>query len=199
MPVTTTGDPPPGQSSDSAPRRPSQADNRGTVETDSLRPVMSPTEEHRLAALRSIRILDSLPDAFSESVALAAASLANMPMSAISLIDADRQWFKGACGLEVRETPREVSFCAHTLLQAEPLIVPDTRLDGRFSANPLVTSAPHVRFYAGFPLLLKGQQVGALCVLDDRPRQLDAAQIAELRRLAAGTSAWLEGYRHRAA
>jgi GAF domain-containing protein len=155
------------------------------------------SEKRRLATLRLANILDTRPEMFSESVAAAAATIANTPMSAISLIDSDRQWFKGSFGLALRETSRDVSLCAHAILQPAPLVVPDTRLDVRFNTNPLVTGAPHIRFYAGFPLLVNGHAVGSLCVIDDRPRQsfeADAEKLARLMDLAVATSAWLANY-----
>jgi GAF domain-containing protein len=141
-------------------------------------------------------VLDTAPEAFSESIAVAAAAIANTPMSAISLVDADRQWFKGACGLDLSETARSVSFCAHAILQQGPLVVTDATADERFSANPMVAGAPHVRFYAGFQLVARGHAVGALCVFDDRRRQLTDDQLQQLGRLAEATSAWLTGYEH---
>lgn len=154
-----------------------------------------PYEKKRIRSLESLGILGTLPEAFSESVAAAAASIANTPMSAISLVDHDRQWFKGSCGLDVRETPRDASFCAHAILGFAPFVVPDTLADERFRDNPLVTGEPHIRFYAGFPLMVNGQAVGALCVMDDRRRDLSPSQLSRLALLAKGTAAWLTDYR----
>lgn len=94
------------------------------------------------------------------------------PIAALSIIDRDRQWFAGKIGLQVSETPRAVSFCAHAILRpGEMLVVPDARADRRFAANPLVASAPHLRFYAGMPLVdLSGFTLGALCIIDTKPR-----------------------------
>ena len=148
-------------------------------------------EVDRKRALDALAVLDTLPEAFSNAVVSAAAAIANMPTSAISLVDSDRQWFKATCGLGAQETGRDVSFCAHTILQTEPFLVPDALADPRFCENALVTGPPFVRSYAGFPLVVLGQAVGALCVIDDRPRYIAADVIDRLSKLAAGTAAWL--------
>ena len=148
-------------------------------------------EEERLRTLHALNVLDTRPERFSYSVSAAAASIANTPIGAITLVDADRLTFKGACGVSDDPMPRTDAFCAHTILAADPLLVPDMEVDVRFADNPLVTGAPHLRFYAGFPLVINGQAVGALCVLDDHVRSLSGAQIEALEELAAGTSIWL--------
>ena len=164
----------------------------------STRPVVMPAapipvdEPERLRTLRALKILDTPPEHFSHAVSAAAASIANTPIAAVTLVDADRQTFKGACGVDAASIPRTVSFCAHAILGTAPLVVPDARADARFLDNPLVLGEPHLRFYAGFPLVVDGQPVGALCVLDDRERELSGKQIEALERLAAGTSVWLE-------
>ena len=154
-------------------------------------------EPRRLNRLKALHVLDSMPEAYSESVSAAAAAIANTPISAISLVDAERQWFKGACGLDVDETPRDVSFCAYAILRPEPFIVSDTRVDERFRDNPLVTGEPFIRFYAGFPLVVNGVSIGALCVIDDHPRELSPSQVSRLTSLADGTAAWLTDYQLR--
>ncbi len=148
-------------------------------------------EAERLQTLRALNILDTRPEHFSHAVSAAAASIANTPIAAVTLVDADRQTFKGACGVGAQPIPRSSSFCAHTILAAEPLVVPDAEADARFADNPLVLGEPHLRFYAGFPLIVEGQPVGALCVLDDRIRELTATQVEALQRLADGTAVWL--------
>ena len=149
-------------------------------------------EPARRRTLDALRVLDSLPETFSNAVAASAAGIAGTPISAVTLVDADRLWFKGSCGLGSTDAPRDIGFCAHTILGASPLVVPDMRADVRFHDNPLVTGPPHVRFYAGFPIVVDGHSVGAVCVIDDRPRTLEAAQIERLTRLAAGTAAWMQ-------
>jgi GAF domain-containing protein len=157
------------------------------------------SESARLRALKALGVLDSPLEEFSQSVVAAAASIVNAPMSAISLIDETRQWFKGSCGLSVDQTDRQVAFCAHTILGRAPLIIEDALLDERFNSNPFVVGEPFVRFYAGFPLVVGGQSIGALCVIDDRPRTLSSSQIVQLSELADGTSAWLSLGHHRRA
>jgi GAF domain-containing protein len=108
-----------------------------------------------------------------------------VPIALVTLVDRERQWIKSSCGLpELRHTSREASFCAHVIAERAPIIVPDTLLDERFAENPLVTGAPRIRFYAGFPLNLPdGSCVGSLCLIDNRPRQLDEAGIRLLAAL----------------
>ncbi|WP_292093266.1 PAS domain-containing protein [Brevundimonas sp.] len=128
-------------------------------------------ETDRLAALRSFDILDTDPEAAFDDVARLIARLCAAPIAVVNLIDADRQWFKAEFGLGVRETPLDTSFCAHALLQQDGMVIPDATRDERFRCNPLVTEAPHLRFYAG--VLLKtaeGLPLGTLCVLDVEPR-----------------------------
>jgi len=140
-----------------------------------------PNEQTRLEALRSYGILDTDPEEEFDALTRLAAYLCGTPIALISLVDATRQWFKSKVGLELAETPRDVSFCAHTILQSEPLVVPDAQKDPRFSQNPLVTSNPNIRFYAGMPLQSeKGLGLGSLCVIDKTPRQLAPEQIQGL-------------------
>jgi GAF domain-containing protein len=107
-----------------------------------------------------------------------------MPIALVSLVDAERQWFKSHDGLDVSETAREMSFCAHTIYQRETLIIPDALADERFAENPLVTSEPRIRFYAGAPLVLHdGSAIGSFCVMDKRPRSLDTLELQMLEDL----------------
>ncbi len=161
-----------------------------------ITPPLPSNERRRLAHLRALGILDTEPEPFSQSVVAAAASIANAPMAAVTLIDGERTWNKGSHGLPPGAVLREASFCAHAILSSRPTIVGDTLADPRFVGNPFVVGAPYARFYAGFPLLIRDHAVGALCVVDDRPRSLDDDQVAQLVRLAAGTAAWFE-LRHR--
>ena len=129
------------------------------------------SEAERLQALQAYDVLDTAAEAAFDGLARAAASLCGAPMSAVSLVDADRQWFKAQIGLGVSETPRDVSFCAHAMHGESLFVVPDTRVDSRFKDNALVTGEPHLRFYAGAPLRTSnGAPLGALCVLDTAPR-----------------------------
>lgn len=143
-------------------------------------------EPARLARLRALDLLDSPPEALFDGFVRAAAAICDVPIAAISLLDADRQWFKAQVGLgELTQTPRSHAFCAHTVLGDDLLEVPDARDDPRFQDNPLVQRAPHIRFYAGVPLSLEGSlRVGTLCAIDSVPRRLTAAQARALRELA---------------
>lgn len=143
-------------------------------------------ELERLAALRSYDILDSLPEKEYNDITLLASEICNTPISLISLIDDKRQWFKSNLGLQVRETPKDYAFCSHAILNpTEILIVPDSRIDERFTGNPLVEGDPYVIFYAGVPLVNKdGFALGSLCVIDSSPRTLTEGQVTALKVLA---------------
>lgn len=142
-------------------------------------------EEQRLAALRELSILDTEPEERFDRITRLAASLCDVPMAMVSLVDDGRQWFKSRLGLSAQETSREVSFCAHAVRNRAPLIVSDTLLDDRFADNPLVVGEPRIRFYAGFPVFhARGSCLGTLCLVDTRPRQLPAAAIERLQELA---------------
>jgi diguanylate cyclase (GGDEF)-like protein len=147
----------------------------------------------RLQALRDLEILDTPTEVeFDELVSLAAA-ICNTPISAVSLVDRDRQWFKASIGLDVQETHRDVSFCAHAIRQSEMFVVENAEQDERFKHNPLVTGNPHIRFYAGVPLETPaGFPVGALCVIDRQPRSLTDDQKAALEILARQVKARME-------
>lgn len=142
-------------------------------------------EPGRIAALRRYRILDTpSEDAFDKVTGLVRA-LFGVPMSAVSLIDTDRQWFKSLDGLEATETPRSTAFCDHAIRQDEPLIVTDALDDPRFRDNPLVTGDPRIRSYAGVPLRTPdGYNIGSLCAIDTRARDFPPEQIEILKSLA---------------
>ena len=142
-------------------------------------------EEQRLAALHGLSILDTPPEEQFDRITRLAASSFKVPMALVSLVDRDRQWFKSARGLEVAETSRETSFCSHAVSSREVLIVPDTFHDPRFADNPLVTEGLRIRFYAGCPIFVGADCVGTVCVLDQRPRQIDAEAVSQLRYFAA--------------
>ena len=151
-------------------------------------------EAIRLARLRALRILDTGPEAVFESFTRLARSVLEMPISAITLVDGKRQWFKSIQGLGLSETPRGEAFCAHAILRPhEVMVVPDAVQDPRFADNPLVTGGPGIRFYAGAPVLdADGVPLGTLCVIDRAPRELDMRQVQHLVDLAAGVSAALQ-------
>lgn len=145
-----------------------------------------PDDEHeRLEALRRYLVLDTPSEPFYDELATLVAHVCEAPIALISLIDERRQWFKAKLGLMIDETPRDVAFCAHVVHQKEMLIVPDAHEDDRFADHPLVVSDPHIRFYAGAPLLTPaGHVLGTLCVIDRVPRELSARQKAALRLLS---------------
>lgn len=143
-------------------------------------------EAVRLARLHQLLVLDTQPEPLFDTLTQLAAELCEVPISLISLIDTDRQWFKSCLGLPgVKETPRDVAFCAHAIVNSTIFEVPDAALDPRFAINPLVIGEPSIRFYAGAPLTLPGgERLGTLCVIDRQPRKLTLAQRAQLTGLA---------------
>jgi len=154
-------------------------------------------EATRLRSLAALNVLDSAPEPEFDALVKAAALVCGVPISLISLVDAERQWFKASIGLAgLHEVPREIGFCAHSILDQDLLEIEDASRDPRFAANPLVTGAPGIRFYAGAPLnLLDGTCVGSLCVIDHQPRRLDSTQREILLHLAASAARALEGRR----
>ena len=150
-------------------------------------------EVARVQALHQYAVLNTAPEPAYDQLAELAASICGTPLAAVSLIDSDRQWIKANVGLNFSETARDVAFCAHTIAQRDLLVVPDATRDPRFADNPLVTSEPHIRFYAGAPLITSdGHALGTLCVLDYAPRQLDDQQRDALRVLSHQVVARLE-------
>lgn len=144
------------------------------------------SQTQRLAALRSLGILDTPREAEFDDIVRVVSAICETPISVINLIDDNRQWFKAEVGLDVRETPLPASICAHAILQPDLFVVPDTLLDTRFSDNPLVTGEPRLRFYAGALLETReGLPLGTICVLDYKPRELNENQKDLLRLMAS--------------
>jgi GAF domain-containing protein len=151
------------------------------------------TESKRLEALRRFRILDTPSEAAFDDFVLIASEICGTPISLVSLIDADRQWFKARLGLDSCGTPREQSFCAHAVASQSMFVVEDAHKDPRFATNPLVSGAPHIRFYAGAPLVTAdGHALGTICVIDSKPRRLSAKKRAALAALAQRVMSALE-------
>lgn len=150
-------------------------------------------ETLRLSALRQYRILDTEPERHFDDLALLASQVCGTPMALITLVDENRQWFKSRVGVSVGETSRAVSFCAHAIQQHDLLIVSDTLQDVRFRDNPQVMGDPHIRFYAGAPLVTPdGYALGTLCVMDSRARTLTTDQRAALDALRRQVESQLE-------
>ncbi len=163
-----------------------------------LLPPHLPDEQERLRDLHRLEILQTDPEPEFDRIAKLAAVLSKAPIALVSLIDESRQWFKARIGLEAHETPREVSFCAHAIAQQQPFVVLDALEDSRFSDNPLVTGAPHLRFYAGAQLFREsGSAFGTLCILDTEPRAAFSENEKEiLTELAAIVSERMEQRLH---
>jgi signal transduction histidine kinase len=145
------------------------------------KPAIPKNEDERILALKSLDILDTEDEAIFDKMTKLAATICNVPIALISLVDENRQWFKSKFGLGANETPREISFCGHAINQNEIFCVEDSTKDNRFKDNPLVTSDPNVIFYAGHPLIcLDGFAIGTLCVIDHKPRTLTELQKEQL-------------------
>jgi len=146
---------------------------------------VSTNEAARLAALNRYAILDTEPEQSFDDLVILASHVCKTPMALLTLVDDHRQWFKSALGVQVRETPREISFCAHAIQKNDLFVIPDTLKDPRFKDNPLVTGEPNIRFYAGAPLVNEdGFALGTLCVGDRQPRELDEDQKVALTSLS---------------
>lgn len=140
-----------------------------------MKPPIPNNEAARLEALRQYRVLDSAPEDSYDTITELASFICESPIALISLVDADRQWFKSRVGLAATETPRDFSFCAHAIVRGSLLVVEDATADARFADNPLVTEDPRIRFYAGAPLITpEGHGLGSLCVIDRKPQKLSA-------------------------
>jgi len=150
-------------------------------------------ESSRLAALRRYRILDTEPERAFDDLALLASQICGTPIALITLVDAERQWFKARVGLSLRETARSISFCGHAIQQSDLFIVPDALDDERFRDNPLVRTEPRIRFYAGAPLITPdGEALGTICVIDRVPRNLTPDQTEALEALRRQVQSQLE-------
>ena len=150
-------------------------------------------EAGRVAALEKYAILDTDAEQSFDDLTLLASFICETPMALISLVDEDRQWFKSRVGMDAKETTRDIAFCSTAILQADVFVVPDALKDDRFRDNPLVVSDPHIRFYAGAPLINEdGYALGTLCVVDRAPRELAPDQKEALKALSRLVLAQLE-------
>ncbi len=154
-------------------------------------------EAKRIQVLWQYDILDTVPEEVFDDLAELAAHICSAPIALITLVDENRQWFKAKVGVSINETGRDISLCAHAILQEDLFIIPDTTQDDRFKNNPLVTASPKIRFYAGAPLISPdGHALGTLCVLDQVPRELTPDQRQALRILSGHVMTQLELRRH---
>lgn len=151
-----------------------------------MQPPATPRDERtRLETLRSLKLLDTSPSERFDRLTRIARRMFGVPISLVSLVDDNRQWFKSRQGLDATETPRDISFCGHAILDDDIFIVPDATKDNRFVDNPLVTDNPNIRFYAGVPLRVSnGSKIGTLCIIDEKPREFSEEDLELLRDLA---------------
>lgn len=146
-----------------------------------IRPPTPPNEAQRLSTLYSLNVLDTPPEERFDRITRIAQQIFGVPIALVSLVDANRQWFKSKQGLSVSQTPREISFCGHAILGEDCLVVPYALEDPIFRDNPLVTEQPNIRFYAGYPLSgPDGTKMGTLCIMDNQPRWFSLAELQPL-------------------
>lgn len=148
-------------------------------------PAYPANEEERVKVLRELLILDTPPEERFDSITAYCRSRYGVQIALVSLVDSSRQWFKSVCGIDAKETPREISFCGHAILASKVMVVKDAKKDNRFHDNPLVEGPPYIRFYAGAPLTLtNGHRVGTLCLIDPSPRSIEPEEIDHLETMA---------------
>jgi len=158
-----------------------------------MKPPIPLNEHARMELLRQYDILDTPAEPVFDEITARAARACQSSVSLLTFVDRDRTWIKSSYGMEICEIPRSASLCAHAICQEEVYVSPDMLADERFLQNPLVTQKPHLRFYAGMPLLSpEGLAMGTLCVLDREPRELTPQQADELKQLAKGAVMLLE-------
>lgn len=146
-------------------------------------------EKERLESLKNLDILDTKREERFDRITKVAAFVFDVPISTVTLVDSNREWFKSCQGLKSHEGDRAISFCGHALLEKDMLLIPDAKLDPRFALNPMVIGEPFIRFYAGIPLKsADGKRVGAFCIKDHKPRNLSEEELEVLRSL----SKWAE-------
>lgn len=150
-----------------------------------IAPHQPANEAERLTALNALEILDTPPEERFDRITRLVSEFFKVPIAYVAMVDANRQWLKSSCGWNVKETGRDISFCGHTILQDQTLIIPDAKKDARFADNPMVINEPYVRFYAGRPLRAFGQKVGTLCLVDHEPREVSAEELKTLDEFAA--------------
>lgn len=150
-------------------------------------------EPGRIDALNRYEVVDAPPEIALDDIAILASRICQTPMAAISFVDQNRQWYKSQIGLPMNQTPRDIAFCGHAILQSELLVVADAKADERFRDNPLVVGEPYIRFYAGAPLITPdGMALGSVCVMDTVARSLTAEQLEGLQALARQVTTLLE-------
>lgn len=151
-----------------------------------IKPDKTKNEDHRIKVLKSLNILDTPPEERYDRITRVTKKAFNLPIALISIVDEDRQWFKSCIGLNKSETDRDISFCGHAILGDEVFVIEDTLNDYRFKDNPMVTSSPFIRFYAGVPLkYLDGSNLGTLCIKDIKPREFSNYDMKILKDLGA--------------